>query len=116
MVGATFEGSSTAAGHLVGRRTELSWLRTRFDLATKGYPHLVLIEGEQGIGKSRLATEALVAARQAGATVLRGRCYDHLDLAYLPLRESLFAALARQLSGHPDREDDLRLLSQVRAR
>jgi class 3 adenylate cyclase len=112
----TFGGPSTSAGALVGRRLELSWLRTRFDLARHGFPHLVLIEGEQGIGKTRLANEALANARRTGATVLRGRCYEHLDLAYLPLRESLFAALARSLAGHPEREDDLRLLSQARAR
>lgn len=116
MTTSTFGGPSASAGALVGRRLELSWLRTRFDLATHGFPHLVLIEGELGIGKTRLAHEALADARRKGATVLRGRCYEHLDLAYLPLRESLFAALARSLAGHPDREDDVQLLSQVRAR
>ena len=95
MAASVFGGPSTAADALVGRRLELSWLRTRFDLVTRGFPHLVIVEGEQGIGKTRLANEALANARRTGATVLRGRCYEHLDLAYLPLRESLFAALSR---------------------
>ncbi len=116
MAGATFGAPTGSAGDLVGRRTELNWLRSRYELATRGFPHLVVIEGEQGIGKTRLATEALADARRAGATVLRGRCYDHLDLAYLPLRESLFAAIARRLTGTPGRDDDLKLLSQLRAR
>ncbi|MET0160731.1 MAG: AAA family ATPase [Acidimicrobiales bacterium] len=116
MAASVFGGPSTSAGALVGRRVELSWLRTRFDLVTRGFPHLVIVEGEQGIGKTRLANEALAHARRAGATVLRGRCYEHLDLAYLPLRESMFAALSRSLAAHPHREDDVRLLSQVRAR
>lgn len=116
MAPSAFGEPSAAAGALVGRRLELSWLRTRFDLATRGFPHLVIIEGEQGIGKTRLANEALAIARRTGATILRGRCYEHLDLAYLPLRESLFAALARSLAAHPDREADVGLLSQVRGR
>jgi len=116
MATSTFGGPATSAGTLVGRRLELSWLRTRYALAADGFAHLVLIEGEQGMGKTRLANEALADARRAGATVLRGRCYEHLDLAYLPLRESVFSTLERSLARHPDRQDDTRLLSTVRAR
>ncbi len=115
MATSTFGGGSTSADALVGRRLELSWLRTRLDLATQGYPHLVLIEGEAGIGKTRLAQEALTDARRVGATVMRGRCYEDLDLAYLPLRDSLFAALDRSLTRRPGREGDLALLARVRA-
>ncbi len=97
MAMSTFGKPSTSAGTLVGRRLELSWLRTRFALVADGFAHLVLIEGEQGIGKTRLANEAVADARRAGATVLRGRCYEHLDLAYLPLRESLIASLEQSL-------------------
>ncbi|MDQ1429653.1 MAG: hypothetical protein QOF40_255, partial [Actinomycetota bacterium] len=86
------------------------------DLALGGFPHLVIIEGEPGIGKTRLAHEALGHARHRNAAVLRGRCYDHLDFSYLPFRESLFAALARQLAGLPDREADAALLAHLRAR
>jgi class 3 adenylate cyclase/tetratricopeptide (TPR) repeat protein len=111
----TFPGPSSPASELVGRRLELGWLRSRCSLATQGYPHLVLIEGEPGIGKTRLAQEALAEARQAGATVLRGRCYAHLDLAYLPLRESLLVALTRFLSGRPGREADRQLVAELRA-
>jgi len=89
-------------------------LRSRFALAREGFPHLVIIEGEPGIGKTRLANEALAEERVRGTGVLRGRCYEHLDLAYLPLRESLFAALARSIRGQPEREADAQLLAQVR--
>ena len=53
-----------SAGALIGRRAELSWLRDRVDLALGGFPHLVIIEGESGIGKTRLAQEALDHARR----------------------------------------------------
>ena len=72
------------ASALIGRRAELAWLRARVDLALGGFAHLVFVEGESGIGKTRLAQEALEHARRRRAAVLRGRCYDHLDLPYLP--------------------------------
>jgi predicted ATPase len=102
-----FGHPNVVAGMPIGRRLELSWLRTRLDLARGGYPHLVIIEGEPGIGKTRLAQDALAEARASGVTVLRGRCYEHLDLAYFPLRESLFAAMTGALSTRPDRSSDL---------
>jgi class 3 adenylate cyclase len=108
-------GPREGPGSLVGRRPELSWLRGRLDLATRGYPHLVLVEGEAGIGKTRLVHELLGEARQASTTVVRGRCYEHLDLAYLPLRESLFTALADSIAGQADRETDRWLLERVSA-
>ena len=100
---------------MVGRRAELSWLRDRVDLALGGFPHLVVIEGESGIGKTRLAHEALEHARRRKAAVLRGRCYDHLDLPYLPLRDSLFGAIALGLAQRADRAAELELLERVRA-
>ena len=104
-----------SAPHLVGRRRELSWLRSRLDLATRGYGHLVLVEGDAGIGKTRLVEEFLVGARSAGVGVVRGRSYEHLDLSYLPLREALFAPLALELSGRPGRERDVELLHRMGA-
>ncbi len=112
-------GSSTIGGQsaaaLIGRRAELSWLRDRVDLALGSFPHLVVVEGESGIGKTRLAHEALEHARRRKATVLRGRCYDHLDLPYLPLRDSLFGAIAVGLAQRADRAAELELLGRVRA-
>ena len=61
------------ASALIGRRAELAWLRARVDLALGGFPHLVFVEGEAGIGKTRLAQEALEHARRRRAAVLRGR-------------------------------------------
>jgi len=96
---------------LVGRRPELSWLRSRFHAARDGYGHLVLLEGDAGIGKTRVAQEFLAELRDAGSMVVRGRCYEHLDLAYLPLRESLFTLLADGVARRPEHHADLELLT-----
>lgn len=102
------------ASALIGRRAELAWLRARVDLALGGFPHLVFVEGESGIGKTRLAQEVLEHARRRRAAVVRGRCYDHLDLPYLPLRDSLFTAMADSLRarGH---DADLTVVERARA-
>src|SRR5690242_2127626 len=102
------------ASALIGRRAELAWLRARVDLALGGFPHLVFVEGESGIGKTRLAQEALEHARRRRAAVLRGRCYDHLDLPYLPLRDSLLVAMAESLHER-GRDADLAVVERARA-
>ena len=109
MPAATFGDARETATPLIGRRLELNWLRDRLTLASRGYGHLVLVEGETGIGKTRLVSELLGEARRTGTTVVRGRCYEHLDLAYLPLRESLFEAMAQRLAarGAPEPELDV---------
>jgi tetratricopeptide (TPR) repeat protein len=103
------------SGALVGRRLELSWLRGRLQLASQGYAHLVLVEGEAGIGKTRLVLELLEEARRASATVVRGRCYQHLNLAYLPLRDSLFPLLEQAIAGHDERASDEVFLQRLSA-
>jgi DNA-binding SARP family transcriptional activator len=51
---------------------------------------VALIEGEAGIGKTRLAEELVAAARERGAAVLAGRAYEEEStLAYGPLVEAL---------------------------
>ena len=53
---------------------------------------VALIEGEAGIGKTRLAEELLAHARAQGAAVLAGRAYeDEAGIAYGPIVEALRA-------------------------
>ena len=50
----------------------------------------MLLEGEAGIGKTRLAEELVAHARDRGAAVLGGRAYEEeAALAYGPLVEAL---------------------------
>jgi hypothetical protein len=66
--GMTFEGLGAIQWHgirrsspLVGRKAELSRLRKALDHASEGQGSLVLIEGEMGMGKTRLCQELLQA-------------------------------------------------------
>src|SRR5262245_51267299 len=61
---------------LVGRDRELDELRVAMDQAARGHGRLVLIGGEPGIGKSRLADELATQAREAGHVVLWGRGWE----------------------------------------
>ena len=60
----------------VGRETERAELQRVLDRAVGGNGALVLIGGELGIGKTRLAEELLQAARQRDCLVLTGRCHE----------------------------------------
>ena len=59
-------------GRLVGRGPELERLRTAWREALEGHARLVLLSGEPGVGKTRLARELVVAARVDGAVALAG--------------------------------------------
>ena len=69
--------SETQTGALlVGRERELAELLDAFDEAATGRGRLMLIGGEPGIGKSRLADELASRARQGGFQVLWGRAWE----------------------------------------
>ena len=58
--------------------------------------YFVVVEGEAGIGKTRLAEEFLAHARAAGARTIVARCYEgETALAYGPFVEALRAALGQ---------------------
>lgn len=60
----------------VGRVHELERLSDALEDALSGLGRLVLVSGEQGIGKTRVAMELARRAEQQGAQVLWGRCYE----------------------------------------
>jgi DNA-binding SARP family transcriptional activator len=87
---------STGRGTFVGREVELQALTAALDDAFAGRGRLLLLAGEPGIGKSRLAEEVSGAARRRGAHVLVGRCWEAGGApAYWPWVQSL-RAYARQ--------------------
>jgi predicted ATPase/DNA-binding SARP family transcriptional activator len=65
-----------AASIFVGREREVSELEAAVDDALEGRGRLVLLTGEAGIGKSRLADELANRARSRNARVLWGRCWE----------------------------------------
>jgi DNA-binding CsgD family transcriptional regulator len=61
---------------LRGRKVELRTLVDALGRAAGGRPAIVVVEGEAGIGKTRLLAEALDAARARGLEVVAGRGQD----------------------------------------
>jgi DNA-binding SARP family transcriptional activator len=86
--------ATTGEAGLPGRDGELAALDAALERAAAGGLEIVAVEGEAGIGKSRLLSVWADRARAAGCTVLAGRC-DELERS-LPL-EALVDALARHL-------------------
>ncbi len=74
---------------LVGREAELNQLAEHLDQALTGTGSLVLIAGEAGIGKSRLAEEFGRQASRKGGLVLVGRCVPGAPSPYLPFQDAL---------------------------
>ncbi len=84
-------------GQLLGRTTELSTLIKIYHMAQRGQTQVVLLEGEVGIGKTRLATEFLAWAETEGADVLQGHAFEtggHLP--YQPIIEALRPRIERE--------------------
>ena len=71
---------------LVGRKPEWIQLQTVWrQISTTGM-HLVVLSGEVGIGKTRLAEELVAWANRHGAANATARCYAaESELAYAPL-------------------------------
>jgi DNA-binding SARP family transcriptional activator len=81
-------------GAFVGRGGELGRLASVWDAAGAPGARLVLIAGEPGVGKTRLAAE--LADRAAhDAPVLAGRCDEDLGVPYQPFVEALRDHVAR---------------------
>ncbi len=77
-------------GVFVGRERELTELVGALEEALAGRGRLVLLVGEPGIGKSRLAHELMARARERGAQVIVGRCWEAGGApAYWPWVQSL---------------------------
>lgn len=82
---------STGPGPFVGRGRELERLAAAWQTALGGGLHAVLIAGEPGVGKTRLAGEWSRQAYRQGAVVLYGRSDEDLGAPYQPFAEALRA-------------------------
>jgi len=78
---------------LVGRAAEWAAILAAYDRAGRG-PEIVVLEGEAGIGKTRLLEDLLVHARKQGSSVLKVRCFEgESNLPYAPIRALLGEAV-----------------------
>ena len=80
-------------GPVVGRAVELALLEHRLVAARGGRGHVVDIDGEPGIGKSRLVVELLHTAAQQGVRCLEARCLpSEVQTPFSPWLQILRAA------------------------
>ena len=106
----------------VGRTEELARLTAAAERAAAGTPTVVVVGGEAGVGKTRLAGEVMASARAAGAKVLAGGCVElgGEGVPFAPLIEALRAfvrdldepSLARLVPAQA-REELARLLPEL---
>jgi len=90
-------GHSTLCPVLIGRGPYIEILRQACEQVRLGQGQTVILAGQAGIGKSRLAAEVRSMAAQAGFTVLQTRCVDAECAApYAPLLHLLRGLLAEQ--------------------
>ena len=59
-----------------GREAELAFIARTWSAATMGRSAVLVVAGEAGIGRSRLADEVARLAASTGGMVMRGRCYE----------------------------------------
>jgi DNA-binding SARP family transcriptional activator len=89
------------AGPLVGREATLERVRGQLTRADQGRGSMLVLSGEAGVGKTRLAAELAADAGRRGACVLWGGSAAHADhLAY----GSLAVALEGYAASRPEAE------------
>jgi len=82
----------------VGRERELERLERTWNEVVAGQRRAVLVGGEVGVGKTRLAGELARRVHSNGALVLAGRCDEDLGVPFQPFVE----ALRHFVAEHPE--------------
>ncbi len=92
---------------LVGRDTELSILKDRWEQAQDGLGQVVLLIGDAGLGKSRLIRELrehVIGSDTEGAAVIEWRCAQHQQgTSFFPVVEFLTRLFDFENHSAPDR-------------
>ena len=87
----------------VGRETELAQLRKQLKAVKLGLPRIVRVEGQSGIGKSRLIAELTQIATEQNFQAAGGDCVSTgQHTAYLPWRDALVSLLNLDLDAGID--------------
>jgi class 3 adenylate cyclase/tetratricopeptide (TPR) repeat protein len=77
-------------GPIVAREAELSRIEVALGAVMEGTGRVLLLGGEPGVGKTRLAQEAMLAARNRGFLIATGRCYEpQQTVPYYPFMEAM---------------------------
>jgi class 3 adenylate cyclase len=112
LIGSRFEArQSSAVLPLVGRESELTLLLNLWRLARGGQGQAVLLVGEAGIGKSRIAKELSDAVANERHTTVRYQCSSyHTDSPLWPVIEQLTFAV-----GFTRDDDDAARIRKLKA-
>jgi DNA-binding SARP family transcriptional activator/tetratricopeptide (TPR) repeat protein/KaiC/GvpD/RAD55 family RecA-like ATPase len=105
-------------GAFVGREEFSQRLRQRWEETRGGQTRLVLLVGEAGVGKTRLAAEFAEEVHRGGGTVLYGRADEEALLPHQPFVEALRQLVNRgdatlAVAAERDREILWRLLPDL---
>lgn len=114
--------TSTDTDPLIGRAEVWTQLLAAYAQA-QFHGQVILLEGEAGIGKTRLSEEIMDYAQKQGASIIRVRCYENeSNIAYSPIANGLQAVLTDyQNPNHPSQtslswlQEVMRLLPQFTA-
>ena len=91
---------------LVGRRDELLTLQDKIRISWHGQGKTILIGGEAGVGKTRLAYELLRSAAMFRMNSMMGAAYEQEeDMPYQPFIEAIDRYLAEQ--GRPQEQNPI---------
>jgi DNA-binding SARP family transcriptional activator len=91
---AWYDQGPTFTASLIGRSAEWELLRERWEEVSRGESRVVLIEGEPGAGKTRLAGDFARWAASSGGVILHGRGYDsHAGPPFAAVIEMLSCAV-----------------------
>jgi len=103
---------AASASPIVGRERELSFLYDSWQRAAHGNGHVILLEGEPGIGKSRLVEALVERIRDAPHRLLRGQCSPyHRNSALFPFRMLLRHSLG--IDSSPSMPENLNRISRM---
>jgi signal transduction histidine kinase len=92
----------------VGRGGELHAIEAELDRVPGGRSPLLLLEGESGVGKTRLLDEVAVAALHRGAWVLRGQAADRAPQRPLQILDRMVAEIVQAARTEPGFAEALR--------
>jgi predicted ATPase/class 3 adenylate cyclase len=75
---------------LVGRMAEMEGIKQSIDAVVNSKGRVVAITGDPGVGKSRVAKELELLAKDKGFRFTKGKCYSYSNnIAYLPFVRQL---------------------------
>jgi predicted ATPase/tRNA A-37 threonylcarbamoyl transferase component Bud32 len=86
---ATFSLDRIVRGRLIGREQDLAEATAVWRRTIAGIGHVLLLSGEPGIGKTRLARELLAQAAVSGSMIFSGSCYSEGGVPYSPFPEMI---------------------------